>query len=158
MSEWTPPSWWYTETKPPNDEAYFENLTRCIFQAGLNWQVITNKWPHFKDAFHNFNIAEIASFDAEDTERLVTNAQIVRNRRKILATIFNAQAFTKIAEEFGSFKQWLEQVDKANNYAMVVTQLRARLKHVGKMTAHTFLHSVGEDIQYDSGVYGGRHS
>ena len=56
------PEWWYREKRPANDEAYFENMCRVIFQAGLNWQVIDNKWPTTKKAFANFNIEKIACF------------------------------------------------------------------------------------------------
>jgi 3-methyladenine DNA glycosylase Tag len=77
----------------------------------------------------------------------------VRNRAKILATIHNAQEFKRMASEHGSFKKWLESLDKSNNYAGVINQLVSRFKHVEKMTAFTFLFSVGEDIQYDEKVY-----
>ena len=156
MSEWTPPDWWYSDTKPSNDSEYFENLTRCIFQAGLNWQVVTKKWDNFRTAFHNFNIIKVASFNQDDIEQLISNPDIIRNKRKIQSTIYNAQEFQRIANEEGSFQSWVDSLDKSNNYRGVVRQLTTRFKHVGQITAHTFLHSVGEDIRYDSGVYG-RH-
>ncbi len=156
MSEWTPPDWWYSDTKPSNDSEYFENLTRCIFQAGLNWQVVTKKWNNFRTAFRNFNITKVASFNQDDIEQLISNPDIIRNKRKIQSTIYNAQEFQRIANEEGSFQSWVDSLDKSNNYRGVVRQLATRFKHVGQMTAHTFLHSVGEDIRYDSGVYG-RH-
>ena len=156
MSEWTPPDWWYNDTKPSNDSEYFENLTRCIFQAGLNWQVVTKKWNNFRTAFHNFNITKVASFNQDDIEQLISNPDIIRNKRKIQSTIYNAQEFQRIANEEGSFQSWVDSLDKSNNYRGVVRQLTTRFKHVGQITAHTFLHSVGEDIRYDSGVYG-RH-
>jgi 3-methyladenine DNA glycosylase Tag len=156
MSERTPPNWWHTDTKPSSDSVYFENLTRCIFQAGLNWQVVTNKWVNFQSVFHNFNIKKVASFDQNDIKQLILNPEIIRNKRKIEATIYNAQEFQRIADEAGAFQSWIDSLDKSRNYFVVVKQLITRFKHVGKMTAHTFLHSVGEDIQYDSTVYG-RH-
>ena len=158
MSEWTPPDWWYSETKPSNDSAYFENLTRCVFQAGLNWQVVTKKWKNFRTAFHNFNIEKVASFNQDDVNQLISNSDIIRNRRKIQSTIYNAQEFQRIAKEAGTFQSWIGSLDKSNNYAKVVRQLTTRFKHVGQMTAHTFLHSVGEEIQYNSGVYGSHKS
>jgi DNA-3-methyladenine glycosylase I len=152
--EWTPPSWWYVNTKPKDDSDYFENLTRCIFQAGLNWRVIDNKWPNFVKAFHRFNISKISSYTEEDVNRLIRDSGIIRNKRKILATIHNAQEFSKIASEYGSFKEWLRKSDKIKNYTEVVRHLTTIFKHVGKMTAHTFLHSVGEAIEYDESIFG----
>jgi 3-methyladenine DNA glycosylase Tag len=46
---------------PPNDDAYFENMCRVIFQAGLNWNVIEKKWPDFREAFHHFSIENVAT-------------------------------------------------------------------------------------------------
>ncbi|MCW4041571.1 MAG: DNA-3-methyladenine glycosylase I [Candidatus Bathyarchaeota archaeon] len=154
MSKWTPPDWWYIDTKPSNDSAYFENLTRCIFQAGLNWQVVTMKWENFQNVFHNFNIKIVAAFNQADVKQLISNSDIIRNKRKIESTIYNAQEFQRIANEAGTFQTWIDALDKSSNYAGVVKQLITRFKHVGQMTAHTFLHSVGEDIQYESAVYG----
>jgi 3-methyladenine DNA glycosylase Tag len=152
--EWTPPSWWYVANKPSSDVAYFANLTRCIFQAGLNWQVIDKKWPNFIRAFNDFNISKIALYDEEDFNRLSEDTSIVRNKKKILATIHNAKEFQRIVQEFGSFSKWLDSLDKSNNYAAVVTQLMALFNHVGKMTAHTFLHSVGEAIEHEESLFG----
>ena len=65
------PEWWYREKRPPNDNAYFENMIRVIFQAGLNWRVIDNKWPAIKKAFANFDIDKAASFTNADVEHLM---------------------------------------------------------------------------------------
>jgi len=53
-SAWRPPEWMYRSGKrPTTDDAYFENMTHVIFQAGLGWKMITEKWPNFKRAFAN---------------------------------------------------------------------------------------------------------
>lgn len=119
----------------------------------MSWRTISNKWPNFKKAFHNFDPVKVSAFGLEDIKRLTEDKGIVRNRSKILATIHNAQEFRRIASEHDSFKKWLGRLDKSNNYAKVVNQLASQFKHVGKMTAHIFLYSVGEDIQHDETVY-----
>jgi 3-methyladenine DNA glycosylase Tag len=59
---WQPPEWWCQQgTHPPNDDAYFENMCRIIFQAGLNWRVIDMKWPTTKKAFADFSVDKVAS-------------------------------------------------------------------------------------------------
>src|SRR5208283_3713054 len=93
---WQVPEWWYREKRPANDNAYFENMSRVIFQAGLNWRVIDNKWPTIKKAFANFNINKVASFTNADVERLMKDPGVVRNKGKIQATIQNAIRFQAI--------------------------------------------------------------
>ena len=139
--DWTPPDWMYRDALPPDDSAYFENLTRCIFQAGLNWKMITNKWPGFTEAFAGFDVEKVAGFGDEDVDRLMADKGIVRNRRKILATIGNAR-------EHGSFKEWFTGLDKSDNYADVMKELMKTFSHVGKSTANIFIHTVGEDIKH----------
>lgn len=146
----------YRGRKPQDDSAYFENLTRCIFQAGLSWRTIADKWPNFRTAFDSFDVEKVASYGEEDVKRLLEDHGIVRNRRKIMAAIENAREFRRIAEKHGSFKDWLDGLDKSNNYDSVEEQLGARMKHVGRSTAHIFLYTVGEEIEYNEDVVG-RH-
>jgi DNA-3-methyladenine glycosylase I len=152
MSEQTP-IWVYKDTRPPVDSQYFENMTRCIFQAGLSWQLMADRWPNFKKAFHGFNISNVASYTAEDIIRLSNDSTIIRNKQKIIATIHNAGEFKRIAQEHGNFQLWLDSTDKGNNYDKVVRNLRSRFKRIGPSTAHIFLWSVGEPIQYDPEVH-----
>jgi 3-methyladenine DNA glycosylase Tag len=138
----------YRNTRPPNDDAYFENMARVILLAGLSWKMIDRKWENFKKAFKNFSIDEVAMFDEEDLKRLMNNSSIVRNRAKILATINNAKQFQKIKKEFGSFQSFLDSLDKSNNYAVVIKTLGNRFDRLGPSSARLFLYSVGEDITH----------
>jgi DNA-3-methyladenine glycosylase I len=147
------PEWVFKNDKPRTDKEYFENLTRCIFQAGLSWQLISRKWPNFRKAFDEFDIVKIAAYGAKDIKRLSEDKGIICNNQKILATIENARAFERIAEENGNFKKWLGSLDKSNNYEMVVKTLKSNFRRVGPSTAHIFLWSVGESIKHDSSVH-----
>ncbi len=145
--EWQPPEWWFRGKRPSTDNEYFENLSRIIFQAGLNWHVIDNKWPTTKKAFHNFSIQTVARFNDDDLERLLKDKGIVRNRSKIQA-ILNARRFKEIHKEYGSFQAYIDRLDKSNNYANVVKELTKEFKHLGPDSAIFFLFSVGEKIKY----------
>jgi 3-methyladenine DNA glycosylase Tag len=122
-------------------------MCRCIFQAGLNWQVIDKKWPTTKKAFANFNIKKVACFTDDDVQRLLRDAGIVRNKNKIYAIIYNAQGFEAIEKQFGSFQAYLDSLDKSDNYAGTVKDLTNKFKHVGPATATLFLYTVGENIK-----------
>ena len=141
------PNWWYREKRPLNDDAYFENMCRVIFQAGLNWHVIDNKWPTTRKAFANFKISKVANFSSADVERLMKDTGIVRNRGKIEATIYNAKGFQVIEKTFGSFQTYLDSLDKSNNYANVIKDLTHKFKRLGPASASLFLYTVGEKIE-----------
>ena len=99
------PDWVFKDKRPTRDKQYFENLTRCVFQGGLNWTMLANKWPNFKAAFDDFDIDKVAAYGLEEQERLLNDAGIIRNRQKIMSTISNAEEFKRIALESGSFPE-----------------------------------------------------
>lgn len=82
---------------PLHDEKkHFEFLLLETMQAGLSWQTILNKREAFRKAFAGFDVEKVSRFGEEDTARLMDNAGIIRNRRKIEAAISNASAFLHI--------------------------------------------------------------
>ncbi len=147
-SSWQPPSWVYRERRPPDNDAYFENMTRVIFQAGLSWKMISKKWPNFRKAFENFSVDRVSQFDDSDLARLLADKGIVRNRKKIEATINNAKEFGKIIREFGSFQAYLESLDKSQDYALAIKELGKKFRRLGPSSARIFLYSIGEDVRH----------
>lgn len=142
------PDWWYTEKKlPESDDAYFENSCRIVFQSGLNWSVIDKKWPTTKKAFENFSIEKVAGFNDSDIERLMKDQGIIRHSGKLKAIILNARQFMMIQKQFGSFKKYLDTLDKSDNYVKVVKEISSRFKWLGPPSASLFLFTVGEDIK-----------
>lgn len=94
--------------RPNTDDGYFEELTRAVFQGGLSWEVLEAKWPGFRRAFSNFSIREVADYLPDDVDRLMSDPEIIRNLRKIEATIENAGEMLLVGIEHGSFGEYLE--------------------------------------------------
>jgi len=78
----------------------------------------------------------------------MADSGIIRNQKKILATIHNAKQFQKIGKEFGSFQKHLDGLDKSKNYSLVIKELGKIFKRLGPSSARIFLYSVGEDVQH----------
>lgn len=95
---------------PVHDErTLFEMLVLDGAQAGLSWITILRKREHYRQAFDNFDAQKIANYGEQKVAELLENPGIVRNRRKIESAIQNAQAYSKIREEHGSFDTYLWQ-------------------------------------------------
>lgn len=92
-----------------DDTRLFEFLILEGAQAGLSWSTILNKRESYRAAFANWDARKIAKFGARDTERLLADPGIVRNRLKVAATIRNAAAFLEVQKEFGTFDRYLWQ-------------------------------------------------
>jgi DNA-3-methyladenine glycosylase I len=74
------------------DQAIYERLCLEAFQSGLSWLTILRKRENFRAAFAGFDPAAVATFGADDVQRLLADTGIVRNRAKINAAITNARA------------------------------------------------------------------
>ena len=131
--------------KPTRDAAYLEEMTKAVFRSGFSWKVVEDKWPNFKAAFDGFDVKKVAAYDERDVDRLLADAGIVRNGRKIEATIHNARAMLELVEGFGSFKKYLRSMDK-QAYEVTAKDMKGRFSYLGKTGTYTFLWGVGEEV------------
>jgi DNA-3-methyladenine glycosylase I len=85
-----------------DDRRIYEKLCLEGFQSGLSWLTILRKRENFRRAFAGFEIEAVAAFDERHVAQLLGDAGIVRNRRKIEATIANARAALELRQSGGS--------------------------------------------------------
>jgi DNA-3-methyladenine glycosylase I len=90
-----------------DDKKHFEFLVLESAQAGLNWLTILRKRENYRKAYNDFDALKISKYDEEKVNELMENAGIVRNKRKIEASINNAKHFLEIQKEFGSFDNYI---------------------------------------------------
>ena len=129
------------QIEPTGLADYLEVMTKAVFQSGMSWQVVEAKWGGFREAFAGFDPATVAAFTGDDVERLVEDARIIRNRRKIEATIHNAQVMLELDREYKGFGRYLRSQP---DYEALVADLRGNFKFVGDSGAYYFLYVVGE--------------
>jgi DNA-3-methyladenine glycosylase I len=92
-----------------DDRLLFEFLILEGAQAGLTWRTILDRRQNYRRAFSNFDARKIALYGPQDSNRLLADAGIIRNRLKIAAAIPNAQGFLDIQKEFGTFDRYIWQ-------------------------------------------------
>ncbi len=86
-----------------DDRRHFEFLVLEGAQAGLSWSVVLRKRIGYARAFAHFDPRKVARYSEARIRSLTEDPGIVRNRRKIAATVRNARMFLEIQKEFGSF-------------------------------------------------------
>src|ERR1700722_10553364 len=74
-------------TRTYDEPAMFEALTLGVFEVGLSWSIVFGKRDAFRRAFRDFDLGQVAAMTEQDVDRLVQDASIIRNRRKIQETI-----------------------------------------------------------------------
>jgi len=84
-----------------DNSVWLEAMAKAIFQAGLNWSLIEEKWPAFQSAFESFEVAKVSHYDDNALDRLLADKSIVRNGAKIAAVIKNAQLLRQLDAEHG---------------------------------------------------------
>jgi DNA-3-methyladenine glycosylase I len=126
---------------PTYDNRWFEFVVLETFQAGLSWKTILNKRLGFRRAFHGFDIDQVARFNDGDVERLLADANIVRNRKKILASIENAQIMVRLRGEFGSLNVYFTK--HVATLPDPLSHLMRTFRFVGKTTAESIAYATG---------------
>ena len=125
-----------------DDNELFGRLIMEINQAGLSWNTILQKYDGLKEAYSNFNIEQIASYNEENISNLMTNKNIIRHELKIRSIVYNAHQILGIQKEFGTFKKWILQQNQ-NSLEFWTKLFKKNFKFVGKEIVKEFLLSNG---------------
>jgi DNA-3-methyladenine glycosylase I len=90
-----------------DDQVLFEFLVLEGMQAGLSWSTVLQRRETMKEAFDNYDLHTIITYDQIKIDELLQNPGIIRNKLKVNAVIINAKLFLDIQAEFGSFDMYL---------------------------------------------------
>lgn len=138
-----------------DDKYLFEMLILESFQAGLSWECILNKRENFQSAYDHFDLDKVCAYDEAKIKELEQNSGIVRNKRKIKASVQNAKVFRQLQIEFGTFANYLEtftngsilcEWDKTTNAlsdALSKDLKKRGMSFVGSTIIYSFLQAIG---------------
>ena len=87
-----------------DDRKLFPLLILEGAQAGLSWITILKRRAGYFRAFDGLDPGRMARYGEAEIARLMADAGIIRNRRKIESAIGNAKAYLRLAEEMGTEK------------------------------------------------------
>ena len=151
---------------PNFDDTYlYEMLILESFQAGLSWECVLNKRENFREAYDNFDLDKVISYDENKVCELLNNKGIIRNKRKIYASISNSKIFKEIVCEYGSFYQYLRtftkdnilyETDKTTNELsdVISKDLQKRgMKFVGSVIIYSYLQAIGVIYSHDESCF-----
>lgn len=122
---------------------YLDVMSKAVFQAGIKWATIDEKWPAFRERFHNFDTDKVAAFTKQDIERLSSDESILRSPRKIAATVENAKTLLQLDKQHSGFANYLHSFQ---NYESLSANLRKQFRYMGEMNVYYFLFRVGEPV------------
>jgi 3-methyladenine DNA glycosylase Tag len=123
--------------------AFFEVMTRAVFQAGVRWSQIAEHWDAYRLAFAEFDPNRVALYDDLDVERVLATAGILRMPKKVHAVIKNARALLETEREFASLTAYLGSFE---TYAALAKDFKKRFSFMGEMNVWYFLFRTGRPV------------
>lgn len=132
-----------TQVRPTGLADYLDVLSKAAFQSGISWRVVEAKWPGTREAFRGFDPQKVANLTPKQVDALVVDARLIRNRKKIEATVDNAETMLALDREFGGFRKYLRSF---SDFDALQQDLVKRFKFLGPMGAYFFLHVVREEV------------
>lgn len=157
---------------PSHDDRHlFEMLCLEGQQAGLAWITVLRKRAAYREAFHGFDPAAVATMTDAEVEALLGNAGLIRHRGKLTAIRDNARATLALQAEAGSLSRWLwdfvggrplQSAWASYREAPATTELSERLskalkkrgfRFVGGTTVYAFLQACGFVNDHEAGCF-----
>lgn len=147
------------------DEAtLFEALVLTYFENGLSWAMVFDKRDDLRTAFHRFDPAAVAVMTPADVDQLMADASIIRNRRKIEATIHNAGLLSKNSlsdlvwrhqpRQHHRLRSWADgRMDSPESRELSMALREAGFQMVGPVVAHSFMQTVGIENGHFDGCF-----
>lgn len=148
-----------------DDKYLFEMLILESFQAGLSWECVLNKRDSFRQAYDNFDLEKVCNYDEKKKQELISNAEIIRNKLKVNASVNNAKIFRDIKNEFGTFYNYLKTFTNDETYYEVgltsselsdkiSKDLKKRgMKFVGTTIIYSYLQAIGIINSHDKDCF-----
>ena len=126
------------------DHRYLAQMTRCVFNAGFHWRVISAKWDGFEEAFHGFDLGQLLTKSPEEWEAYIEDTRIIRNWQKIQTVFHNAAMVDDIGAEHGSFAEFFVNWPSSDQIGLM-KYLHKNGSRLGGKTAQWFIRFAGKD-------------
>ncbi len=128
---------------PTRDDAVlFARLVLEIFQAGLSWDLIMRRRDGIVAAFDGFLPEIVAAYGDDQRARLLADARIIRNAKKVDAIIANAEIICRQREAHGGMAAWLDMHHPATLDEWV-RLFRRTYRFTGPEITNEFLMGIG---------------
>lgn len=91
------------------DDRWLSAFSMKVFQSGMSWKVVRNKWPNFEELFFGFKIGPLLMLSDEQWEAKSIDKRIIRHHSKVMSIAANAQMIYETGIKHGSFAQMVAQ-------------------------------------------------
>lgn len=133
-----------------SNDRWLSAFSMKVFQSGISWKVVRNKWPNFEEVFFAFKIEPLLMLSDEQWDNKASDTRIIRHHAKVKSIQANAQMLHEASLQHGSFSNMV-----ANWPSEDITGLWSYLKkhgnRLGGNTGPYSLRQMGVDTFILSG-------
>lgn len=132
------------EGRKLTDRKYYRLLVDVIFYSGFKAAIVNEKIDLIHKYFSNYET--VARYGKEKVNELLSDPNMIKNRRKIQACIENAKVFKSIVSYYGTFQAYIDSFDPKTsfeNLMLLKETLEYRFEGLGKVTTYHFLTDIG---------------
>jgi 3-methyladenine DNA glycosylase Tag len=136
------PCWCPFEDRTPcSDDDHFEALTAAVFSARFNPTIVCRRWPSIRQAFADFHLRDVASWSDGEAEQILAYPGMIRNRKKVMATLRNARELLDKVRAHGSVQSYLASF--GTDTQALLNELDGWVYYIGAPSLRCYLHCVG---------------
>jgi len=136
------PCWCPFEGRMPcSDNEHFEALTAAVFSARFNPGIVRSRWPAIRNAFAGFDLERVASWPDSESERLLAYPGMIRNRKKIMATLRNARELVRKVALYGSVQSYLASFGPSTQ--ALIDELDGWVHYIGAPSLRCYVNCAG---------------
>lgn len=133
-----------------SDDRWLSAFSMKIFQSGISWQVVRNKWPNFEEVFFGFRIEPLLMLSDEQWDEKASDTRIIRHHAKVMSIRENAKMIHSVSTQHGSFGQMVANWPK-DDITGLWSFLKKHGSRLGGNTGPYSLRQLGVDTFILSG-------
>lgn len=128
------------DESPANDNQVFELLTAAVFQARFRPDVVKARWPSIRCGFAGFDLETVAAWPEEKLADLLNVEGMIRNPKKIRATLRNARELKDRRSQMGSVLAYLHSFGSDED---LVQDIDTWAHYIGAPSIRWFVQALG---------------
>jgi 3-methyladenine DNA glycosylase Tag len=129
-----------------SDEEVFELLAAAVFQARFRPDVVRARWPAIRRAFAGFALATVAAWPDDRAASLMAAEGMIRNMKKIRATLRNARDLHARSRQCGSAWAYLHSIGGGEE--ALVREIDTWAHYIGAPSIRWFVRALGGPGQH----------
>jgi len=134
-----------------DDDSYFKILVCVVFYSGMKAQTVTDKIEKgiIEKHFSSWSWKKVSEYTDKDVEKIMSDSEMIRNKKKIVACVNNAKKFREIIKKYGSFRKYIDSFkaeESLVNLLFLKEDLEFKFSYIGKVNVYHFLTDIGMNV------------